>query len=113
MKRTKASEESKLFVESNEYSDQKTASGKTVSENIVTKNSILEPGVIGPENIRNERKWKRLATFSIVGFTILIILFFLLPYMDLPSFNYIVDSVKEGVRHKFALFILAGFLHNW
>lgn len=109
MKKAEHTEDAKLFVDEPVQDSNSVADASNEEIKAGTKSIIVEPRIIGPENIRNERKWKRLATFSIIGFTLLIILFFLLPYIDLPSFNYIVDSVKDGVRHKFALFILAGF----
>lgn len=109
MKKAEHTDNAKLYVDEPIHAEDKLSENLSEDANSNTKNILVEPRIIGHENIRNERKWKRLATFSIIGFTLLIILFFLLPYVDLPSFNYIVDAVKEGVRHKFALFILAGF----
>lgn len=110
MKKKEPSEESKLFIDEKDIAGDSVSAKKQEDPGIVTKHTIIEPRIIGPENIRNERKWKRLATLSIIGFTFLILLFFLLPYIDLPSFNYIVQSVKEGVSRKFMLFVLTGFL---
>lgn len=110
MKKTDHKRGAKLFVEEPLQKEDHINDLSVNTKEESRKDLVLEPKLIGPENIRNERKWKRLASYSIVAFTLLIILFFLLPYVDFPSFNYIVDSVKEGVRHKFALFMLAGFL---
>lgn len=110
MKKKESPDESKLFVDEAIQPSANTTNEKKDETIVSVKNLIIEPTVIGPENIRNERKWKKLATFSIIGFTFLIILFFLMPYIDLPSFNYITQTVKEGVTKKFMLFVLTGFL---
>lgn len=63
----------------------------------------------GTDNIRNEYKWKKLATWLLIGFGLLIILFFLLPYIGLPPFSQIINTVRSGISVSFFLFMAAGF----
>ncbi|MFN8289866.1 MAG: sulfite exporter TauE/SafE family protein [Chitinophagaceae bacterium] len=94
-----------------------TVQGKAVSKVRQEEQASSEtiPGEIAvPEivhgNIRNEGKWKKIATWLLIGFGILIIFFFLLPYIGLPPFSHLVKTVRSEVNAAFFLFIAAGFV---
>ncbi len=61
-------------------------------------------------NIRNERKWKRIATVSLVLFALMIIGFFVLEYVGYASLASLVQSVQSNIDSSFYLFIVAGFI---
>jgi uncharacterized protein len=81
-------------------------------ENIAEVNEAVEEIIvedIGQDNIRNEKKWKLIATVLLVVFALLIICFFLFPYIGLPSFSAIAQSVRDNIDKSFYLFMAAGF----
>jgi uncharacterized membrane protein YfcA len=61
-------------------------------------------------NIRNERKWIRIATFSLVLFALLIVGFFVYRYVGYATLSSLVQSVRANIDQSFLLFIAAGFL---
>lgn len=94
-----------------------TVQGKAVSKVMQEEQASSEtmPGEIAvPEivhgNMRNEGKWKKIATWLLIGFGMLIIFFFLLPYIGLPPFSHLVKTVRSEVNAAFFLFIAAGFV---
>lgn len=81
---------------------------KPVPESVNAETSTVIPDEVHG-NIRNELKWKKIATWFLVSFGALIILFFLLPYIGLPPFSSIVHTVRSEVNAAFFLFMAAGF----
>lgn len=97
----------------------------TVKENRITviqgpakslagKDTVYEetdsvPAVEVHGNIRNENKWKRIATWLLISFGSAIILFFLLPYIGLPPFSSLAEAVRTNISISFFLFMAAGF----
>lgn len=61
-------------------------------------------------NIRNERKWKRIATVSLVLFALMIIGFFILEYVGYASLASLLQSVQSNIDSSFYLFMVAGFI---
>lgn len=61
-------------------------------------------------NIRNERKWKRIATISLVLFALAILGFLLVRYVGIAPFAAILESVRTGINGSFFLFMGAGFM---
>jgi uncharacterized protein len=59
-------------------------------------------------NIKNEKKWKRIATLSLIGYAILIIAFFVSYYI--PSYKIVLHTVKNNINNTFLLFMLTGFI---
>ncbi len=59
-------------------------------------------------NIKNEKKWKRIATISLISFAILIILFFVADYF--PTTSAFISTIKKNINNQFLLFVLAGFI---
>jgi uncharacterized membrane protein YfcA len=81
-------------------------------ENIAEADEVVEEIIvedIDQDNIRNEKKWKLIATVLLVVFALLIICFFLFPYIGLPSLSAIAQSVKDNIDKSFYLFMAAGF----
>lgn len=62
-----------------------------------------------PGNIRNEKKWKRIATFSLIAFALMIVGFFVLRYVGYAPLKLLVSSALSKIDNSFYLFILAGF----
>lgn len=60
--------------------------------------------------IRNERKWKRIATYSLVAFALAIMLFFVYKYVGYAPLASLMRSAGENINSSFFLFMLAGFL---
>lgn len=75
---------------------------------------VVEEVVLQPEevhgNIRNERKWKRVATILLVTFALMIIGFFVLRYVGYAPLATLVQSAVSSIDTSFYLFMLAGFL---
>jgi len=75
---------------------------------------VVEEVVLQPEevhgNIRNERKWKRVATILLVSFALMIIGFFVLRYVGYAPLATLVQSAVSSIDTSFYLFMLAGFL---
>lgn len=73
-----------------------------------------EEAVLQPEevhgNIRNERKWKRVATILLVTFALMIIGFFVMRYVGYAPLATLVQSAVSSIDTSFYLFMLAGFL---
>lgn len=82
---------------------------QTVSGIVTADTSVAFPEEIHG-NIRNESKWKKIATWLLIGFGTLIILFFLLPYIGLPPFSHIIRTVRSEINISFFLFVAAGFV---
>jgi len=61
-------------------------------------------------NIRNERKWKRIATFSLIAFGLAIIAFFVDRYVGYAPLASLIQSAKSNLDKSFLLFLLAGFI---
>lgn len=61
-------------------------------------------------NIRNERKWKRIATVSLILFGLSIVGFFVYQYYGYATFATLFLSVRENIDNSFYLFMLAGFV---
>lgn len=60
-------------------------------------------------NIRNERKWKRIATFSLIAFALAIIAFFVDRYVGYAPLASLIQSATSNIDKSFLLFLLAGF----
>lgn len=84
---------------------------------ITRPESILEPESLGemlaPEdvhgNIRNERKWKRIATASLIVFALAIVTYFAALYAGYAPLRSLLRSARESIDKSFLLFTLAGF----
>lgn len=63
-----------------------------------------------PDIIRNETRWKKLASALLLIFGILIILFFLFPYIGLPPFSSILHTVQAEIDIAFLFYFMAGFI---
>jgi uncharacterized protein len=61
-------------------------------------------------NITNERKWKSIATYSLIGFALMIFGFFLFTYLQVPPIEVIWHTMKTNVDRSFLFFVLTGFL---
>jgi uncharacterized protein len=61
-------------------------------------------------NIRNEKKWKRIATISLVLFGLMIIGFFVYQYFGYATLQSLLHSVRSNIDNSFYLFIGAGFI---
>ncbi len=61
-------------------------------------------------NITNEKKWKRIATYSLIGFALMIVGYFLFSYLPLPTFTTVSAVVKTNIDSSFLLFLLTGFI---
>lgn len=95
-------------------------SGKTMPTDIVSsKEETVLVGVEEPEdelpevvhgNIRNERKWKRIATFSLIGFALAIIIFFVVRYVGYAPLASLIQSARSNIDTSFYLFMCAGFI---
>ena len=60
-------------------------------------------------NIRNERKWKRIATVSLVIFALAIVAYFAFLYVGYAPLKSLLRSARESIDRSFLLFTLAGF----
>jgi len=85
-----------------------------VPEHADISTETVEESVLQPEevhgNIRNEKKWKRVATILLVTFALMIIGFFVIRYVGYAPLATLVQSAVSGIDTSFYLFILAGFL---
>ena len=61
-------------------------------------------------NIRNEKKWKRIATFSLLLFAVMILCFFVYRYVGYTTFTSLLQTVRLNIDKSFFLFMMAGFL---
>lgn len=72
-----------------------------------------DPAAEQPEEvhgiIRNERKWKRIATWSLVAFALSIVLFFVTRYMGYAPLSSITSAMRDHLNISFLLFMTAGF----
>lgn len=72
-----------------------------------------DPAAEQPEEvhgiIRNERKWKRIATWSLVAFALSIVLFFVTRYMGYAPLSSITSAMRDHLNITFLLFMTAGF----
>lgn len=68
----------------------------------------LPDEIIG--NIRNEKKWKRIATFSLIAFALMIVGFFVWRYVGYTPLKLLISSAVSSIDNSFYLFMLAGFL---
>ena len=75
----------------------------------VEANQHAELSEILHGNIRNERKWKRIATYSLVLFALLIIGFFVVRYVGYTTLSSIIQSIRSSIDKSFYLFMIAGF----
>lgn len=76
-------------------------------KNIETNEAIIE---VVHGNIRNEKKWKRIATVFLVSFAVMILGFFLYQYFGYATLSSMVQSVYAGIDTSFYLFMGAGFI---
>lgn len=60
--------------------------------------------------IRDEKKWKWIATVSLLVFAIAIVSFFILRYVGYAPLASLIQSAKSNIDKSFYLFMLAGFL---
>ena len=60
--------------------------------------------------IRDEKKWKWIATISLLVFAIAIVSFFILRYVGYAPLASLIQSAKSNIDKSFYLFMLAGFL---
>lgn len=85
-----------------------------VPEHADISRETVEESVLQPEevhgNIRNEKKWKRVATILLVTFALMIISFFVIRYVGYAPLATLVKSAVSGIDTSFYLFMLAGFL---
>ncbi len=85
-----------------------------VPEHADISTETVEESVLQPEevhgNIRNEKKWKRVATILLVTFALMIIGFFVIRYVGYAPLATLVQSAVSGIDTSFYLFMLAGFL---
>lgn len=76
--------------------------------------ATVEESVLQPEevhgNIRNEKKWKKVATILLVTFALMIIGFFVIRYVGYAPLATLVQSAVSSIDTSFYLFMLAGFL---
>lgn len=88
----------------------------TVAEPVIEKNKLLKiekQADLSEElhgNIRNERKWKRLATVLLVSFALMIIGFFVYQYFGYATLKSLISTATQSIDSSFYLFIGAGFI---
>lgn len=89
---------------------------EAVSDEPVTVNADTTDTILPGEQpleihgiIRNERKWKRIATYSLVAFALAIILFFVFKYVGYAPLASLLRSARENITTSFFLFMMAGF----
>ena len=58
----------------------------------------------------DERRWKKIASKLIIGFTLMVIGHIIISYLPLPRFHEIWANAREYFNYQFLFFILAGFL---
>jgi uncharacterized protein len=61
-------------------------------------------------NITNEKKWKQIASFSLIGFALMIVGYFILSYFQMPTLPKLYSAAKDQVNGTFVLFMVAGFI---
>lgn len=81
---------------------------KLVGNKKVTDRIIIADELHG--NIRNERKWKRLATILLISFALMIIGFFVFQYVGYASLRSLLSTVSSNIDSSFYLFMGAGFI---
>lgn len=84
------------------------AEGITVdTDEVKEEESVPE---IEQDIIRDEKKWKWIATVSLLVFAIAILSFFILRYVGYAPLASLIQSAKSNIDKSFYLFMLAGFL---
>ena len=58
----------------------------------------------------DERRWKKIASKLIIGFTLIVIGHIVISYLPLPTFHEIWINTRDFFNYQFLFFILAGFL---
>ena len=88
--------------------------GKAVGQKELSRMKLISTGTEVIEevhgNIRNEKKWKRLATILLVSFALMIIGFFVYQYFGYATLKSLVQSASSNIDTSFYLFIGAGFI---
>lgn len=79
-------------------------------EQIIENKSIVEIPEELHGNIRDEKKWKRLATVLLVSFALMIIGFFVYQYFGYATLKSLISSATQSIDNSFYLFIGAGFI---
>lgn len=77
------------------------------TEEVKEEESVPE---IEQDIIRDEKKWKWIATVSLLVFAIAILSFFILRYVGYAPLASLIQSAKSNIDKSFYLFMLAGFL---
>ena len=77
------------------------------TEEVKEEESVPE---IEQDIIRDEKKWKWIATVSLFVFAIAILSFFILRYVGYAPLASLIQSAKSNIDKSFYLFMLAGFL---
>lgn len=77
------------------------------TEEVKEEESVPE---IEQDIIRDEKKWKWIATVSLLVFAIAIVSFFILRYVGYAPIASLIQSAKSNIDKSFYLFMLAGFL---
>ncbi|MBK8141061.1 MAG: TSUP family transporter [Chitinophagaceae bacterium] len=77
------------------------------TEEVKEEESVPE---IEQDIIRDEKKWKWIATVSLLVFAIAIVSFFILRYVGYAPLASLIQSAKSNIDKSFYLFMLAGFL---
>jgi len=77
------------------------------TEEVKEEESVPE---IEQDIIRDEKKWKWIATISLLVFAIAIVSFFILRYVGYAPLASLIQSAKSNIDKSFYLFMLAGFL---
>ena len=86
-----------------------TAAPETRAGTSVTEDPVL-PQEEHADIIRNETRWKKLASRLLLVFGGMILLFFLFPYVGLPPFSSILHSVQSELDIAFLLYFMTGFI---
>lgn len=84
--------------------------GQETLEEYTVPASPLQQQEEHPDIIRNEARWKKLASRLLLVFGLLILLFFLFPYVGLPPFSSILHTVRAEMDTAFLLYFMAGFI---
>jgi len=77
------------------------------TEEVKEEESVPE---IEQDIIRDEKKWKWIATISLLVFAIAIVSFFILRYVGYAPLASLIQAAKSNIDKSFYLFMLAGFL---
>jgi uncharacterized protein len=78
---------------------------KVVQLNDLTK-TLVEPAA---EQNKGEKKWKRIATYCLIGFGLMIVGYYIFSYIQLPSISTIASAISTGADKSFLLFLAVGF----